>query len=89
MTYDELHQAFLAYRREHGMNAARALIAAHGGDVSLDSVPNERREALFEVFTSGDVACATAHATSKPKTLAEIAPAAWNRFRNPSRRNHD
>ena len=51
MTYSDLQQAWLAYRREHGIRKARKLLIDHGGDGSLDSVPQSERAALHAALT--------------------------------------
>jgi len=75
MDYDTLQQAFLAFRRANGAEDARALIAKHGGDITLSSVPESNWQALHADFKGG----------APSKTLDEIAPAAFKRFNNPAR----
>jgi hypothetical protein len=52
-TYDELHQAFLDYRRVRGRRAADALVLKHGGRNGLSSVPEACRAALLVEFRAG------------------------------------
>jgi hypothetical protein len=49
---DEYQQAFLAYRRQHGLNAAMTLIKSHGGE-DLQSVPEAKRADLLKAFKAG------------------------------------
>jgi hypothetical protein len=77
MTYDDLHKAFLAFRREHGLPAAIELIEKHGGKSTLDSVPEDKWPALAFTFSRPPV----------PKSLEDIAPRAWARFNNPPKRS--
>lgn len=49
--YHEFHQSFLAYRRTHGLAAARGLILEYGGNNGgLNSVPENRRAELLAAF---------------------------------------
>ena len=70
---EALHQAFLAFRREHGMPAAHELIRKFGGDGGLDSVPAENRDDLLAAFEAGPL----------PKSFDELAPKAMARFNAP------
>jgi len=84
MDYDTLQQAFLAFRRANGAEDARALIAKHGGDITLSSVPESNWQALHADFKGGAPSNMQTNACT-PKTLDEIAPAAFKRFNNPAR----
>lgn len=52
--YDELHAAFLAYRRANDLAAANKLIKTVGKADSLSSVAEENWPALIDAFTKGN-----------------------------------
>ena len=60
--------------------ATEQRIKQHGGESTLDSVPEGNWQALHDAFAAFQVAKAT------PKTLAEIAPAAWSRWNSPKQK---
>ncbi len=47
MTYEDLRQAALSYRRKHGGNKLDSLIENFGGDDGLESVPPARWDELM------------------------------------------
>jgi hypothetical protein len=93
MEYAELNQLRRAHARAHGEKVTNALIAAHGGTDGLDSVPGENIAALAEALEAGDTTSHSrghAHGSNAiPKSLDEIAPAAWARFNNPPKRKRE
>ena len=59
MDYESLRTAYLAHRREHGEENTDALIAAHGGTDTLESVPESRWPELAAAFKGDGSTAAT------------------------------
>jgi len=66
---EKLNKAYLAFKRSRGRLAADALIAKHGGDGGIDSVPAAQRDALRAAFKRG----LPAHVTTLKMAMQEQA----------------
>lgn len=96
LTRNEVHQAWLAFRQEHGYPAAQKLLSPFGGVAAFDDPANfEDIKAAMDGF-NGDGGEAPPPTSRKRKTpeeqakrMAQIHKKAWARFNNPPKQRED
>jgi len=90
MTYHDLHQTFLAYRREHGAAKTTTLLLRFGADTAhaaLDTVPEANWPALLKALTNAHEARPTSSLAETRAELSSMSSEIWNRWNYGHRRD--